>query len=86
MHGFGVRPRVVLRYVWRDHIALEIVGQVEDVVRDTQLLGHPARVIDVGHRAAPRVRRATPQLERGPDDVMTLLHQERGRDGKVDAS
>ena len=52
-------PRVRLD-VGRHHLPVELLGQVEDVVVDAQLLGHPAGVIDVGHRAAARVRRRRP--------------------------
>ena len=73
----GVRrpPRRVLAHVGRHDQAVELLGQVEDVVGDAELLGHPAGVLDVGHRAAARVGRAAPQLERGADHVMALLHQ-----------
>ena len=79
-------PPRMLPHVGRHDVAVELLGQVEDVVGDAELLGHPAGVLDVGHRAAARVRGPAPQLERGADDLMALLHQERGRDGGVDAS
>ena len=86
MQGFGVLPRGVVADVGRHDVAVELLGQVEDVVGDAELLGHPAGVVDVGHRAAARVRRAAPQLEGGAHHVMALLDQERGRDRGVDAS
>ena len=86
MHGLGVRPAACSPDVGRHDVAVELLGQVEDVVVDAELLGHPAGVLDVGDRAAARVRLAAPELERGADDLMALLHQERGRDGGVDAS
>ena len=86
MHGLGVRPQRVLPDVGRHDLAVELLGQVEDVVGDAELLGHPAGVLDVGHRAAARVRRPAPQLERGPDHLMALLDQQRRRHGGVDAS
>jgi hypothetical protein len=35
-----------------DNVAVEVVGEVEDVVCQTQLLGDPAGVFHIGHRAA----------------------------------
>ena len=82
----GRPPQCVLPHVGRHDVAVELLGQVEDVMGDAQLLGHPAGVLDVGHRAAARVRRPAPQLQRGADHLVALLHQERGRHGGVDAS
>ena len=45
-------------------LAVEVVAEVEDVVRDAELCGHPAGVLDVGHAAAPGVGLAAPELQR----------------------
>ncbi len=79
-------PRRVLPHIGRHDVAVELLGQVEDVVGDAELLGHPAGVLDVGDRAAARIGRPAPQLERGADHLVALLHQERRRHGGVDAS
>ena len=84
--GIGRAAGRVLVDVGRDHGAVELLGQVEDVVRDAQLLGYPSGVLDVGHGATTRVGGPAPQLERGARDVMALLDQQRGRDGRVDAA
>ena len=76
--GIGRPSPCVRLHVGRHHVPVELLGQVEDVVLDTKLLGYPPGVIDVGHRAASRVGGASPQLERGPHDVVPLLDQERG--------
>jgi len=49
-----------------DDRAIEVLGHVEHVVRDAELLGDAARVVDVGHRTAPRVRRATQSFNVAP--------------------
>ena len=67
-----------------DHVAVEVVGEVEDVVGDAELLGHPAGVLDVGHRAAARVAHAAPQLHGGADHVVALLEEQGGRHRRVD--
>jgi hypothetical protein len=43
-----------------DDVAVEVVAEVEDVVVDAELVGHPAGVVDVGHRAAPGVAGSPP--------------------------
>ena len=71
-----------------DHPLLEVGGEVEDVVDDAELVGHPASVLGVGHRTAPRVGAATPQLEGGTHDVLgpETLDQEGGGDRRVHAT
>ena len=66
MHGLGVRPSAWPCDVGIDDPLLEFGGEVEDVMDQTQLLGHPAGVLHVGHRTAARIGRAAPQLQRGP--------------------
>src|SRR5690606_33578292 len=61
-------------------------AEVEDVVVDAELVGDPAGVVDVGHRAAARVGLAAPQLHGDADDLVALLLEERGRDRGVDAA
>ena len=73
-------------HVRADDARVEVVGEVEDVVHDAELLGDPAGVLDVAHRAAARVTRAAPELHGGAHDVVTLLQQQRGRDRGVDAT
>ena len=40
--------------VGRDDVGVELVGEVEHVVRDAELRGDPARVLDVGRRCSSR--------------------------------
>src|SRR3546814_7417282 len=47
---------------------------------DAELVGHPAGVVHVGDRAAPRVGLAAPQLHGDPDHLVPLLLQQGGRD------
>jgi len=69
-----------------DDRAIEVLGHVEHVVRDAELLGDAARVVDVGHRTAPRVRRATPELQRGADHVVAGADHQGSGDRRVDTS
>jgi hypothetical protein len=41
--------------IWRDDVAVEVGSEIENVVRDAELLANPASVLDIGHRAAPGV-------------------------------
>jgi hypothetical protein len=63
-----------------DHIPVEVVGEVEDVVGDAQLLGHPSGILDVGDGTAAGVRIATPQLHGCPHDLVALLAQQERSD------
>ena len=72
-HGFGVAPGGVRVDVGRRRRASSnVVGEVEDVVRDVELRGDAAGVLDVGHAAAAGVGLAAPQLERDAGDVVAL--------------
>ena len=86
MQGFGDWPRGVAGDEGRHHVALELLGVVEDVVIDAEHLGDAARVVDVGDRAAARVRHAAPEFQRGADDLVTLLEQQAGGDRRIDAA
>ena len=65
----GGPARGVAGDVRLDHMGLEVGGEVEDVVDDAELVGHPSGVVHVGHRAAARVGVAAPQLEGGTDHI-----------------
>ena len=86
MHGFGVRPAACVGDVGSDHVRVEVVTEVEDVVLDAEAARHAAGIVDVGHRAATRVGLATPELQRDPHHVVTGLQQERGGHRGVDAT
>jgi hypothetical protein len=73
-------------HVGGDHRGVEIVGEVEDVMGDADLVGHPPGVVDVGDRAAARVRVTTPQLQGGPHDVMPGVGQQRRRHRGIDTT
>ena len=50
-------------------VAVEVGAEVEDVVVEPEVVGHPAGVLDVGHRAATLVGLAAPEAQgdaRGP--------------------
>ncbi len=68
-----------------NHVTLELFGVVKDVVINAQDLGDATRVVDIGDRAATRVRRATPQLQGGAGHLVTRLQQQGGRDRRVDS-
>ena len=86
MQGLGDRPASVALDEGRHHVALELLGVVEDVVVDAEDLGHPARVVDVGDRAAARVRDPAPELQRRADDLVARFEQQRRGDRRVDAA
>ena len=65
-------------HVRLDYVAVEIAGEVEHVVGDAELLRYPPGVLHIRHRAATRVRRAAPQLHRGPDDLVAFLEHQGG--------
>jgi hypothetical protein len=71
----GCPPGGVLADVGLDHGVVEIVGEVEDMVGDPDLIGHPPGVVDVGHRTAAGVRVPAPQLQGGPDHLVTAVDQ-----------
>ena len=79
----GAAGRVV-GHVGSHHVLVEVVGEREHVVGDAELLGHPPGVVDVGHRAAPRVTGAAPQLEGGADHLVALLLEQGGGHRRVD--
>ena len=68
------------------HIGGEVVAEIEDVVRDTQLRGNPAGVLHIRHAAAPGVGLTTPQLEGDPRDVVSALEEQGGGHRGVDAA
>ena len=82
----GGTARSMVRDVRVDHGVLEGVGEVEDVVIEAELAGDAPGVLDVGHRAAPAVGRAAPELEGGTDDLVPGLGEEGGGDRRVDSA
>ena len=66
-------PGGVVGDVGPDHVGGEVVAEVEDEVLDAELVGDPAGVVDVAHRAAPRVGVAAPELEGDADDLVALV-------------
>ncbi len=60
-----------------DHVLVEIVAEVEHQVVDIELLRNAARIVDIADAAATGIAVAAPQLHRYPNDLVTLLQQER---------
>ena len=80
-----------------DHLGFEAVLLVDDVVRDVQLLGYVASVVDVvdgaaaaldgfGHAFVSCQAALVPELEREADESVPLGAQECGDSGGVDSS
>src|ERR1019366_3394393 len=70
----------------RHDVTFELLGVVEDVMVDPEHLGDTARVVDVGDRTTARVRDATPELQRGANDLVPGVHEEPRRDRRVNAA
>ena len=69
----------------------ELGGEIHDVVRDAEVCGDRARVLDIARAAAPATRRCrraarVVQAHGHRDDAMPLLHQQRRRGRAVDAA
>jgi hypothetical protein len=62
-----------------DDVSVEVVGEVEDVMRDPELLSYSPGVFHVGDRAAPGVGITTPEFHGGADHVVAGFLQERVR-------
>ena len=77
--GEPTREKITLSHI------LELLGEVEHVMGDTEGVGHPPGVVDIGHRAAPRVRHTAPQLQGGAHDVVASLGQQRRRHRRIDS-
>src|SRR5690348_3176489 len=87
--GDGGAAARVFGHEVRDHVAAEPVFQVQDVVRNAELVGDQSRVGDRVQGAARTVGYVVAiaeQLHGSPDDVVAGVHEEGGRDGGVDAA
>jgi hypothetical protein len=74
-----------------DHAAAELLLQVPDVVGDVEHGRDPAGIFDCRERAAASVPGALPRtprplLQGDPDDIVSGLAQQAGRDARVDPS
>ena len=87
----GRAPRNVLLDERTDHVALETLLVIDHVIRDADLLGHAAGVVDVvertaaslhglGHALASGQAALVPELHGQADDVVSVGAQ-HGRDG-----
>ena len=65
-------------------VTLEVVREVEHVMVNTELLRYTTRVVDIGHRTAPGIALAAPQLHGDADNTMAALEQHCGSDRRVD--
>ena len=66
------RSRTMGRHVWRDDVGVEVLREVEHEVFDTEGVGGPAGVVDIGNAATARVAVASPQTHRDADDVVAF--------------
>src|SRR5690606_34612589 len=80
------QPPPVRLDVGLDDPGLELVAEVPDVVGDAELLGHPAGVVDVGHRAAAGVGLAAPEPHGHADHLVAGRQQAGGGHRRVDAA
>ena len=76
--GVGGPPEGMRLDIRRHDLALELLGEVEDVMVDPQPCRDPPRVVHVAHRAASRVACAAPELHGGRDNVIALFEQQCG--------
>jgi len=74
----------VIVHVGLDHVAMELVREVEDQMIDADLLSHAASVVDVADTATAGVAFATPQTHGDTHHVVPLLHQQCGGDRRID--
>ena len=77
------RPRAMGRNVRGDDMGVEVLGEVEHEMLDTEGVGRPPGVVDVGDAAAPGVALAAPQAHRHADDVVAVSSEQGGGDGRV---
>jgi len=82
----GCDPAGVIGDVRVDDVTMEIVGEVEDQMIDSELLGHAPRVVDIAHAAASGVTLTTPQAHGDTHDLMPLLEQKGSGDRRIDTS
>ena len=89
--GNGRAPGKILLDERANHVALEALLVIDHVIRDADLLGHAARVVDIveraaaslhglGHTLASGQAALVPELHGQADDVVSLGAQ-HGRDG-----
>ena len=95
--GNGRAPGEVLAHEGADHVGLEALFLVDDVVGNAEVLGDTARIVDIIERAATRRQRLAvfihtdaaplvPQLHREADEFVTLLFEDGGGRGRIDAT
>ena len=58
--GIRSETRGVISHERFHYELIEFVGVIKNVMIDTEHLGHPARVVNVGYRATARIRGPTP--------------------------
>jgi hypothetical protein len=83
--GIGRAPGQMVGDEGVHDVAVEVVGEVENVVIDPENLGDPTSVVDVAHRTTARVADPTRQLERGPNDLVALTQKQGGGHRGVDS-
>jgi hypothetical protein len=73
-------------HVWLDNMLVEIVGEIEDKVIDTNLLCNTASIVNIGHRTTTCVAFATPQTHGDTNNVVTLLTQDECCSRRIDTA
>ena len=66
------------------HVTIKVLTHVEHVVVDAKGVGHPAGIVHVRDRTAPRIRLSTPEPQGHPDNVVAGLLHKGGSNRRVD--
>ena len=72
--------RRVVRHIRADHIAFEVVTEIEHMVLDAESVGDAASVINIGNCTTTRVTRPAPQFHGDAHHLVAGLQQQSGRD------
>ena len=82
--GIGCPSGSVVGDIGLDDVAFEVLAEIEHVVFDAESICDSAGVVDVGNGTTAGVGRAAPELHGDTDDLVTGIHQQGGRDRRVD--
>jgi hypothetical protein len=82
----GSAPCRVIGHIGPNHVAFEVVAEVENVVLDTEMVGDSTSVVDVAHRTASSVGGTAPELHGDADNIMPGIKEQGSSNRRVDAS